>query len=63
MKKEKYLNTVRIRFGDEDSRKLQKTIRVLNEEGWKLIKIDKPGGTYFADMERVIYDIPWAIND
>ena len=54
MKKEKYLNTVRITFGDEDSRKLQDTIRVLESEGWGLIKIDKPGGTYFAYMERKI---------
>jgi hypothetical protein len=54
MKKEKYLNTVRITFGDEDSHKLQDTIRVLESEGWGLIKIDKPGGTYFAYMERKI---------
>ena len=55
MNERKYLNTVRITFGDEDARKLQDTIRILEGEGWELIKIDKPGGTYFADMKKVIY--------
>jgi len=55
MSERKYLNTVRIRIADEDFSKLRETIEILENEGWQLVKKHKPGGTYFADMEKVIY--------
>lgn len=50
----RHINKLHVRIGDENYSKLKKAIAILEKEGWILIKRYKPGGTYFADMERVL---------
>jgi hypothetical protein len=52
--KEIHLNKLHVRIGNENLTNLNKSIKILESEGWKLIEKYKPGGTYFADMERVL---------